>query len=105
MAVTSQARTYKDYTSNPIPTSLYPCYSSVGYDVRLLETGIRCRDGVTCVVFVCPALPGHCCPLSSFCGFGMAILTSLYKFGKCFSYLIMFSLYKGTVTVEVAMLG
>ena len=30
----------------------------------------RCRDGVTCVVFVCPVLPAYCHPYTdSFCGF------------------------------------
>ena len=29
----------------------------------------RCRDGVTCVVFVCPLLPRTAIPISSFCGY------------------------------------
>ena len=51
-------------------------------------TEARCRDGVTCVVFVCPALPA--CTLPSLylvsVVFGMTIPTSLYILGKCFSH-------------------
>ena len=39
-----QDRTHKDYTSNPIPTSFYPCYSSVGYDTRLLERKLHLKN-------------------------------------------------------------
>ena len=47
MAVRTQDKAYKDYTSNPIPTS---CYPSAGYTMRLLGTALmvkkkRCRDG------------------------------------------------------------
>ena len=50
MAVTRQDRTYKDYTSNPIPTSFFKCIPLPSY---ILQKNImdkkRCRDGVTCV--------------------------------------------------------
>ena len=60
--------------------------------MRLLGTstcGKRCRDGVACVVS-CLA-----CTLASLylhvvsVVFGTAIPTSLYIFGKCFSYLYL----------------
>ena len=54
MAVCRQDRAYKDFTSNPIPTSsiFHVSYPSAGYTVRLLGTAMmlkkkRCRDGVT----------------------------------------------------------
>ena len=44
MEVTRQDRTYKGYTSNPIPIHhFYPIYSSVSYDMRLLERGLHFR--------------------------------------------------------------
>ena len=62
MAVWRQDRAYKDYPSNPILTSSFP---SAGYTMRLLPTALmvkkkKCKDGVTCVVFVGPVLSAHC---------------------------------------------
>ena len=43
---------------------IFPCYPSAGYTVRLLETAAlmlkkkRCRNGVTCVAFVCQSVKG-----------------------------------------------
>ena len=34
MAVCWQGRAYKDYTSTPIPTPIFPCYPSAGYILR-----------------------------------------------------------------------
>ena len=67
MAVCRHDRTYRDYTSNPIPTSLSSmlsfCRLYIHYEITgNMENG--CRDGVSCVVFVCAVLP------------------SLYIFGK-----------------------
>ena len=45
MAVCRQDRPYKDYTSNPIPTSLlFPCHPSAGYTLRLLRKVLRKGD-------------------------------------------------------------
>ena len=41
---------------------------------------------ITCLACTLPSL-------SSFCGFGTAIPTSLYIFGKCFSYVFVYFLY------------
>ena len=48
------------YTSNPIPTP----FRFLNYAPRLLGNNIvhetkRSRDGVTCIVFLCPVLPTH----------------------------------------------
>ena len=52
-----QDRVYKDYTSNPIPTSFFSmivlCIPRLWYERVALEKK-RCRDGVTCVVLVYP---------------------------------------------------
>ena len=52
----------------------------------LQKNSMGCKDGVTCVVFVCPALPGHCHPYMYLASvvFGTGIPTSFYIFGKCF---------------------
>ena len=66
VAVTRQNRTYKDCTSNPIPASFFKVYSPFqsSYTYHSLQKSSMdkngCRDEVTCVVFVCPVLPGHC---------------------------------------------
>ena len=59
MAVCREDMLYKDYTTNPIPTSFY--ISEIILQVMLQDyweeqflsqKKKRCRDGVTCVVFV-----------------------------------------------------
>ena len=63
----------------------------------------RCRDGVTCVILVCPVLPGHSHPLPSFCGFWHCHPSTFW--GNVFhTYLCTFSLYNSTVTEGVAIL-
>ena len=86
---------YNDYASNPIPTSLFghaqqPPSSSA---ITLLGTALcsenRCRDGVACVVIVCPVLPVQCYLYTYVVSvaFGTTIPTSLSIFGKCFLHL------------------
>ena len=58
MAVCREDMLYKDYTTNPIPTSFF--ISEIILQVMLqdyweeqfLSQKKRCRDGVSCVVFV-----------------------------------------------------
>ena len=66
-----QDRAYKDYTSNPTPTSffssisvLFPLISQCSLQKDNMEK--KCRDGV---VFVCPVLPAHCHPYTQFLWF------------------------------------
>ena len=55
MAGCRQDMSYKDYTSNLIPTSLFNTWHhSADYAMRLpgeIEAKKRCMDKVTCVVF------------------------------------------------------
>ena len=69
MAVCRQDRVNKDYTSNPIPTFLLGIFmlSFCRLHYEMSENSIdggekECRDGGTCVVFVCNILPAHCRP-------------------------------------------
>ena len=81
MVVCKQDRAQKDYTSNPIPTSLFLLFyllkavpSKLIAELRRMSClkNERCRDGVvTCVVLLCSVLLGHChtCIKSSLCAF------------------------------------
>ena len=55
MAVCRQDRAYKDYTSNPIPTSIFFAVLSLHYEITGNNTDVEekgYRDGATFVVFV-----------------------------------------------------
>ena len=86
---------YKDYTSNPIPTSffkpdiiLWLCYEVTGKST--LKQKNECKDGVTCcglciACLACILLPLHLVAVV----FGTAIPAFLNIFEKCFLYLFV----------------
>ena len=83
-----------DIQSNPIPTSFfYTWYDSLGYAIRLLRIAVwskkRCRDGVTCVVFV---LRAHSHPYTYIVSvvFGTAIPTLI---PVCILFSAQYSVY------------
>ena len=80
-------------------TKMFPVISQQSLDTRSIQKK-RCRDGVTCVLLcTLPSIYLVCVV------FGTAIPTSLYIFGKCFSYLFacIFFLYYSTIQ-EVVLL-
>ena len=58
MAVCREDMLYKDYTTNPIPTSVIMSEIILRvilqdyWEEQFLSQNKRCRDGVSCVVFV-----------------------------------------------------
>ena len=91
MAVCRQDRAYKDYTSNPIPTSFFPSFSRLDYEITANSTdgeekkmwgwGYLCSLCMPCLACTLPSLY-----LVSVV-FGTAIPISHNIFGKCFLHL------------------
>ena len=77
MAVRRQDRTYKEYTSNPIPTHFFLLLHTISvHRLKIKSCTKKIGNGVICT----SVLPAHCMPHLQLVSvvFGTAISTSLY---------------------------